>query len=95
MTITIYTSKNCQPCKEVERLIQEGRIGHELEDEIELVDIETDEGFAKFTEEVLQHQDGQIPSAYREGKKCAIGFDEENNLVISCSTDNPPSSGQG
>lgn len=80
MTIRVYTSKNCPPCKEVDRLIKEGR----FEGEIELVDIESDEGFAKFKQEVLDFGDGAVPSAYKEGKKCVISITEDDSLLFNC-----------
>jgi len=92
MTIRIYTAKHCRPCHDVERLIKEGRfIG---ETEIELIDIETDEGFQKFREEVLDFSDGAVPSAYKDGEKCLIRIDN-NNLLLECPTDALLSSEQG
>jgi glutaredoxin len=88
MTIRVYTAKHCKPCHSVERLIKEGRFAGE---EVELVDIETDEGFKKFKEEVLDFSDGAVPSAYKGGEKCLIHIDEENNsLLLECPTA-PPS----
>lgn len=79
MAIRVYTSKNCPPCKEVDRLIKEGR----FEGEIELVDIETDEGFLKFKEEVLDFGDGAVPSAYKDGNKCLISITDDS-LLFNC-----------
>ncbi|GAI19090.1 unnamed protein product [marine sediment metagenome] len=94
MTIVVYTSKHCAPCKEIEERIKDRNFDAGGE-EVEVVDIETDEGFERFAEEVLTHGDGAAPSAYREGKRCVIGFDEDERLVIDCpTTDDPPSAGQ-
>ena len=95
MTIKIYTSKHCKPCHEIEQLIKEGKFAGEKE--VELVDIETDEGFEKFRDEVLQFGDAAVPSAYKDGKKCLIHIDEENNnILLECpTTDAPPASEQG
>lgn len=95
MTIKIYTSKNCPPCEELEGKLKEAN----LEDEVELVDIESDEGFLDFKKEVLDHRDGAVPSAFKDGKQCKIGYDEEERLVLECpkdeveeeTTDAPPS----
>lgn len=76
MTIRLYTSKNCPPCAQLEELMEQGHLTID-EDELEIVDIETDEGFEKFSEEVLQHGDGAVPSAYLEGQKCNIRIDED------------------
>ena len=83
MAIRIYTSKNCPPCKELEEKLKEANI----EEEIELVDIESDEGFLKFKQEVLDHRDGTVPSAYKNGKQCKIGYDAEDRLVLECPKD--------
>jgi glutaredoxin len=89
MTIRIYTAKHCKPCHEVERLIKEGKFSGG--DEVELVDIETDEGFEKFRKEVLDFGDGAVPSAYKDGEKCLVRIDEENdNVLLECPTA-PPS----
>jgi len=88
MTVKVYTSKNCGPCHEIVELIKEGQF--QGEEEVELVDIETDEGFAKFTKAVLAHGDGAVPTAYKDGKKCNIRVTEDNMLVFECPTDGPP-----
>lgn len=88
MTIRVYTSRHCEPCQEIHEKIKEGKV-EAGEDEIELIDIETDEGFAKFTEEVLNKEDGAVPSAYKEGQRCIVGFTQEGNVIIECPI-NPP-----
>lgn len=93
MTIRIYTAKHCKPCHEVERLVREGKF---LDEDVELIDIETDKGFEKFRKEVLDFGEGGVPSAYKDGKKCLISIDKENNSVLlDCPTDDQLSSGQG
>lgn len=99
MAIKIFTSKNCPPCQELEEKLKEA----DLQDEVELIDIETDEGFLKFKEEVIDHRDGAVPTAYKDGKQCKIGYTEEGGLVLDCPTDEmvveptdaPPSSEPG
>lgn len=88
MTIKVYTAKHCGPCKDITKLIKEGK----FEEKIELIDIETDKGFEEFTREVLEHGEGAVPSAYKDGKKCVIGYDEHGNIAIDCPTDDPPAS---
>lgn len=88
--IRVFVSEHCKPCHIVERLVKEGRFEGE---DIELVDIETNEGFAKFKQEVLDFGDGAVPSAYKEGKKCVISITEDDSLLFNCPTD-PPSSEQ-
>jgi len=83
MAIKIYTSKNCPPCQDLEDKLKES----ELEDEVEIVDIDSDEGFLDFKHEVLDRRDGAVPSAFKDGKQCKIGFDEDNKLVLDCPND--------
>ncbi len=93
MTIRVYTAKHCTPCEEIKRLIEEGKFAGEKE--VELVDIETDEGFEKFREEVLQFGDAAVPTAYKDGEKCLIRINEEkNNILIECPTTTAPSSSE-
>lgn len=80
MPIRVYTAKHCEPCHKIEDLIKEGKIS----EDVELVDIETDEGFLKFKEDVLARGDGAVPSAYKEGQQCKIGFNEDDSLVFQC-----------
>lgn len=76
--IIYYTTKDgsCEPCMEVTRLIEEGKFENADTNEVDLVDISTDEGFKKFYDEILSKQDGGVPSAYLNGKKCVIVMDE-------------------
>lgn len=90
MTIRIYTAKHCLPCQEVEDKIKLAVA--DTGEEIELIDIETDEGFEKFKQEVLNYVDGAVPSAYKDGRRCKIGYDEEGNLLLDCPTEDQPSS---
>lgn len=95
MTLTIYTAEHCVPCKEVEQLVKEGKfIG---EKEVEVIDIETDEGFKKFKEEVMDPSNVEtqlaVPSAYKDGKKCLIRI-EGDSVLFECPTSDLPSSEQ-
>lgn len=77
--IKVFTSKNCKPCHEVTRIIQE----HEP-DGVVLIDIETDEGFEIFKKDVLGHGDAEVPSAYKDGRRCNILIDEGENIIFDC-----------
>jgi len=92
MTVRVYTGKHCQPCHPIEEMIKQGKVS----EDVELIDIETDEGFLKFKEEVLDKGDGAVPSAYKDGQQCKIGCDETGNILIfECPmTDDHPSSGE-
>lgn len=87
MGITVFAAKNCLPCREVKDLIEKGRVS----EKVDLVDIETDEGFERFSKEVLSSGDGAVPSAYKDGMKCTIKIDEEKRIVIfDCPQAAPP-----
>ena len=78
--IRVYHSKHCKPCEIVTKLVKQGRF--EGEDEVELVDLETDEGFNQFYKHVLEHRDSAVPSAYKDGARCLIKITEDNDLLI-------------
>jgi len=83
--IVVYTSEDCTPCEEVAELLQQGRVSNPDIDKVELVDIGTDEGFARFTKEVLSKNDGAVPSAYLDGKRCLIEVLEDDTIYFNCS----------
>lgn len=77
--IKVFVSEHCSPCEQIKRLIAEKQL------EVELVDVGTDEGYAEFYAQVLAHQDGALPSAYKDGKQCSILLsEEEDDLIIEC-----------
>ena len=86
--IRVYIAGNCGPCEDIRKMVQEGK----APEGVELVDIETDEGFAEFTAEVLTHGDGGVPSAYKGGQLCEIFKDDQNNTLIIDCPEPPPSS---
>lgn len=93
MTIKLYVSKNCTPCQDVKDLVKEGRFTGA--DKVEIVDLETEEGFAEFQEKVLDKGDGGVPSAFEDGQKCEVLYSEEEDLLVfQCPTDDPASSPQ-
>jgi len=94
--IIYYTAKNsgCQPCEELGKLIEEGKFAN-LDGEVDFVDIMTDEGFKRFSDEVLSKDDGAVPSAYINGKKCQIfvqGEGEGKIVYFDCPSNGQPSS---
>lgn len=96
MTIRVYymSGEDCVPCQDVRDLLQEGRVelgdGMTPTEKVDLIDIETDEGYEQFFSEVLQHQDAGIPWAIQEGQKCDILLDDERRVVIfKCPSDSP------
>lgn len=93
--IVFYTTKDgsCQPCEEITKLIEEGKFHSPDTDEVDLIDIGTDEGFKKFYDEILSKQDGGVPTAYLNGKKCVIVV-EEGVVRFECPS-NPDSAEHG
>ena len=92
--IVYYSASGCQPCEEVTRLIKEGKVDNSEIDEIDLVDIETDEGFERFTKEILSKGEGAAPSAYLDGKKCQIEIYDDQIVVFNCPKNDSPASPQ-
>lgn len=82
MTIKLYIAKHCPPCQEVKELIKAGKFFSD--EELKVIDVETDEGFAEFSHEVLDYGDSEVPSAYREGTKCRILI-ADDGLMFDCS----------
>lgn len=80
----IYLANHCQPCHEIKKLLEERHfLVNGKEGEVELVDIETEEGFKRIFPEL----DG-VPSAYQEGKRCSIRI-EGDTLHLECRNENP------
>jgi len=67
----------------------------QISEDVELIDIETDEGFPYIAEFALSG----VPSAYKGKEKCEIKIDREAKILhIICpeiTTESPPSSGEG
>ena len=90
--IIYYTSKEgCKPCEEVTKLVEKGQFVSPETDEIDVVDITTDEGYQRFYDEILSKQDGAVPSAYFGGKKCQIMIEKEM-VYFECPSNDLPSS---
>lgn len=90
--IVYFTSKdgNCTPCEEITKLVEEGKFHSPDTNEVDLIDISTDEGFKKFYEEILSKEDGGVPTAYMEGKKCVIVV-EDGVVHFQCPSSDQPS----
>ena len=90
--IVFYTSKDgCQPCEEIYKLVEEGKFYSTETDEVDLVDIGTDEGFQRFHDHILSKQPGAVPSAYLDGVKCQITV-VEDEVQFECANNGQPSS---
>lgn len=81
-TIKIFTASHCGPCHEITELLKHGKYKIDINDaDIELVDIETDEGFAQIAENNLD----RVPVARFQGKNCIINIDRGLDIAfISC-----------
>jgi len=90
--VTIYVSEHCEPCKEVKELLEKGQFLVDGEEsEIDLVDIETEEGFPH----IQAHDLSGIPKAFSEGRQCNIRVDDATQtLLIECGDGESDSSSQ-
>lgn len=86
-----YTSKagNCRPCEEITKLIEEGKFESPDTEEVDLIDISTEEGFKRFYDEILSKEDGGVPSAYLGGKKCLLVV-EDGVVHFECPSSDQP-----
>jgi hypothetical protein len=82
-------SEHCGPCQVIKDMVEKGQVSDK---EVELVDIESDEGFPYIEEFALSG----VPSAYKGKEKCEIKIDQgANKLHIICpapTIEAPPSS---
>ncbi len=79
--IKVFTAEHCVPCHEIVDLLKQKRFASDVVAPVDLVDIETEEGFASVKEEELEG----VPSATYKGKTCKLEVDEEMGiLLISC-----------
>lgn len=87
----IFVAEHCGPCHVVREMAEKGQVDPK---DVEIIDVESDEGFPFIAEYDLQG----VPSAYMGKQKCSIQIDKDQNLVrIVCpgSKSGPPSSGEG
>jgi glutaredoxin len=84
--VTIYTAGHCTPCDEVKDLLTKGQFLIDGEEgEIDVIDIETDEGFDKAQAMELT----AVPQAFRDGKECRIKIDDESHTILIECEDEP------
>lgn len=62
--LKIFIAKHCAPCQQLKEIAASGGFG----DDVEVIDVESEEGFPKIAEMDLT----EIPAAYEDGKKCTI-----------------------
>ena len=91
MPIKLYTARHCIPCHDVIDALNAGKYRGE---EVEIIDVETDEGFVQFCRDVLDHGDGFVPVAFKDGQRCQIEIDDTNGeVVITCPVSGESSTG--
>jgi len=79
--IKVFISGHCRPCQRAKKLIEEGKFDAE---EVELIDLETEEGFPYIEKLGLN----KTPSAYRGTQRCRMSYDRnEPMLIIECPED--------
>ena len=77
--VKVYTAGHCTPCEEIKKSLSEGNfLVDGKEETIDVVDIETDEGF----EEAQKRELTAVPQAFRGAKQCAIKIDDETHTVL-------------
>ena len=83
--VTFFTAGHCTPCEEIKDMLGKGQFLVDGEEgELDVIDIETEEGF----EEAQNHDLSAVPSAFHEGKQCKVKIDEESRTVlIECDHD--------
>lgn len=78
--VKVYIASHCLPCKVVEDSLKKGRFLIDGEEgEVELIDIETDEGYKQIFDGL-----GSVPAAYLDGKKCKLYMDDDETLILEC-----------
>ena len=84
--ITLYSHADCKPCQDIQKLIENGNVDAGDAEELEIVDIDTDEGFDRFEKEVLaklpEGGESPLPGAYLAGVSCEITLVDDDKLVI-------------
>lgn len=84
--IKVFTAGHCIPCNKITELIEKGLVESDIDDvEIDLVDIETEEGF----EEIEKNNLTSIPTATYEDRACKLNIDREV-AVITCKPTSEP-----
>ena len=77
--LQIFVAEHCEGCQELKEIAENGGFG----DDVEVIDVATEEGFPKVAEMELT----EIPSAYEDGKRCAIKY-SDYNVEIKCPAEN-------
>jgi len=86
--ITVFTAEHCVPCHEIVELLRKERFASDVGAPIDLIDIETEDGFDKvmlYLESVENNELTALPCAQYKGKTCKLQIDDERRvLLITC-----------
>ena len=86
-TIKVFTANHCAPCDRVKELLEKGLVESDIDAELDLINIETEEGF----KEIEKNDLTSIPAAFYEGRSCKLDIDEEREIaVITCNPTSEP-----
>lgn len=79
--VKLFVGSHCSPCESIKKLVEDGMflVDDKEGSQVEMIDVETEEGFPN----IEKYQLTGIPQAFDEnGKRCKIGIDEENKVVV-------------
>lgn len=83
MGIKIYTSRNCGPCVEIKEALE--MQGWNIDGEpVQVMDVESDDGFADFSNNILEKQDAWVPCGYKDGQVCRLVITDQNIVALDC-----------
>ena len=72
--LTIFVAEHCPPCQILKEIAASGGFG----EEVEVVDVESEEGFPQIAEKDLT----EIPSAFQGEMKCEIRWSDTNVEIV-------------
>ena len=72
--LTIFVAEHCPPCHLLKEIAASGGFG----EEVEVVDVESEEGFPEIAERDLT----EIPSAFQGEMKCEIRWSDTNVEIV-------------
>ncbi|MDD3102431.1 MAG: hypothetical protein PHE59_04795 [Patescibacteria group bacterium] len=76
--VRVFVGNGCAPCGPVKELIRQGRVETDIDAEIEVIDVTTDEGFELIEKEDLD----RVPQAKYAGRFCLLEVDHESRTVL-------------
>ena len=81
--VIVFVSEHCQPCEVVKQHLSNGQFEVSNGKQVDMVDVETEEGFAKMV--AMEGLVTGVPIAFDGKKQCRLDLDEEDGvLFIEC-----------